>query len=115
MTKTGIAQLSSATVIVMLTCDHSLVFTRSHQPKVSEILYCHRCQDMRKIVSANAQYTIKCDECRYGRRCGASKETAHEYAAKHTRTKGHTVKIMLDGKVVGTSDIPAGQTALRVD
>lgn len=81
-------------VQVTLTCQHEASFI-APAPRKGDIVYCRRCGDYRHVLSAEHEYTVKCDSCRLGRRFGQDLGAARLVASRHVVLQpGHTVSVM---------------------
>lgn len=97
--------------VVLFTCGHYRHFQRTDLPQGGDLLYCVRCNHGRRVVLAEAEYHVRCRDCRYGRRCGASLESGRSAAAAHVRFRHHVVDVLRGGKRVTT----CGDNAVRYD
>lgn len=74
-------------------CHHRIEFITS-PPTLGELIWCARCQLVRMVTVAPAEYRISCTSCSYGRRFGEDYKTAERKAAEHSMKKDHDIKIM---------------------
>lgn len=91
---------SRLTAIALLTCDCHIKFPLP-APKVGDLVWCTRHHDVR-VVSVDAEWRVKCRDCRYSRPFGAAELTAMTAGSKHGLIKRHTVDVYRGGKRVHT-------------
>lgn len=81
------------THVVEFECHHTRIFIPP-TPKVGDILWCPRCNGERKVITAPAEFRIRCQNCIYSRPFGAAKLNAEIAAAKHRlKNPDHVVRI----------------------
>lgn len=95
-------ETARASVSATLSCGDYLSFSRPF-PKVGETLWCTKCRTEQSVVKVDPEYMIRCRSCRYSRRCGRAKLTAHTFASKHALSRAHVVVVLLGDRIVHTS------------
>lgn len=83
----------SSRVLITFSCGHNRLFAQP-APKQGETLWCLRCRNERKVISAPNEWKIRCRNCIYSRGFGAAQLNAEISAAKHRmKYPAHVVDI----------------------
>lgn len=83
----------STRVLITTSCGHNRLFAIP-APKTGEVIWCLRCRQERKVISAPGEWKIRCRNCIYSRAFGQAQLNSEISAAKHRmKYPTHTVDI----------------------
>lgn len=87
--------------VILLDCGRTLTFTVS-PPKTGEFIYCSYHTHYVRVRLGNAEYRVRCTQCRMSRGTGAARLDAEMRAVKHAQKTGHSVEIRRGSEIVHT-------------
>lgn len=88
-----------ATYVVTFDCRHVRIW-QANPPIINETVWCPQCRKEVKVLSAPAEWRIRCRDCAYSRPFGTGKTGAEIAAAKHRQAHpGHVIEIR-NGNVI---------------
>lgn len=96
-------------ITVLLECGHALEFSIS-PPLVGDEIWCVRCREMNVVFASEDHWRISCTGCSYGKAFGLDQGQARVAAVRHSRKRGHAVKVKNGRTVVSVVGKP--QSAL---
>ena len=70
--------------IITFDCGHTVLF-RQPTPKIGDFGYCIKCRMETRVMHAPPEWRIRCTNCKYSRRFGASRDDALIAVGKHRR------------------------------
>lgn len=95
--------------LVVLDCQHTWEY-ESPVPREESSIFCRRCNAMRTVVRIEANFSIKCKNCRMGHSYGVQLNDARTAASRHAlKRPGHVVVIYRNVEKIATVGLTEGQ------
>lgn len=92
----------SVTVLYSCKCSAVIAPHKGRMPDIDDDVFCTVHNKTVQVIVVSDTYRISCDDCRYSRSFGAARMTADTYAAKHSVTRMHKVRVYRSNKLLHT-------------
>lgn len=98
---------------VLAVCGHTREFRP--MPAIDDEVWCKPCGVYRKVILLQANYSVRCRDCRYSRGFARALFAADKACRAHGERTGHTVDRYDGSKVEWTHTASAGTIELSLD
>lgn len=88
--------MSNISHVITLSCDHILYFDEP-SPVVGDSLWCRKCDSVSVVITAPAEFRMRCQKCGYARRFGRAKLDAEIAAQRHRMKHPSHAVLIFDG------------------
>lgn len=76
--------------IALLDCHHENQYAAG-EPTVGDLVWCPRCYDYTHVLHVAGKFTVRCENCRYGRNYGGELTAKVKATAHSMKFLGHRV------------------------